>query len=214
MALGAEGRSMRRISGITKMKYSKGFTLVEMLVVIPMVILLITGMIVAVVNLSGAAMRSSGKIQLQNEVLRALDQIEQDVRLSIDFEGMTTTQISLRNLATDGNPMSAERKLIRTSDCSSVSSGLTLADALSYKLDYTVEGGKRLRRVARLDRGCASSPIVWQKPIDERLISADEVVLNITGSGNAIEVTLTAKRSISGVMMEYTGTMYVKSLNF
>lgn len=214
MVLGVEGRFMRRILKITSMKFLRGFTLVEMLVIIPMVILLITGMIVAVVNLSGATMRNSGNIQLQNEVLRALDQIEQDVRLSIDFDGMTTTQISLRSLATDGNPMSAERKLIRTSDCSSVSSGLTLADALSYKLDYKVEDGKRLRRVAQLDRGCASSPIVWQKPIDERLISADAVLLDVKRHGNAIEMTLTAKRSISGVMMEYTGAMYVKSLNF
>lgn len=205
---------MQHISKITDISQSKGFTLVEMLVIIPLVMLLITGMIVAVVNLSGSAMRTSGNIQLQNEVLRALDQIEQDVRLSIDFEGVTTTQISLRNLATDGNPMSAERKLIRVSDCSSVSSGITLSDALSYKLDYMVEDGKRLRRVAQLDRGCATSPIVWQKPIDERLISADEVKLGIVRHGNAIEVKLTAKRSISGVMMEHTGAMYVKSLNF
>lgn len=205
---------MQHISKITDISQSKGFTLVEMLVIIPLVMLLITGMIVAVVNLSGSAMRTSGNIQLQNEVLRALDQIEQDVRLSIDFEGVTTTQISLRNLATDGNPMSAERKLIRVSDCSSVSSGITLSDALSYKLDYMVEDGKRLRRFAQLDRGCATSPIVWQKPIDERLISADEVKLGIVRHGNAIEVKLTAKRSISGVMMEYTGAMYVKSLNF
>ena len=213
MVIKAEGQSMRRISMTTNRKLSSGFTLVEMLVVIPMIILLITGMIVAVINLSGSAMRRDGSIQLQNEVLRVLDQIEQDVRLSVDFEGMTTTQISMHSLATNGNPMSVDRKLIRASDCSPLSSAITLSDALSYKLDYMVEDGKRLRRVVRLDRGCDSSPIVWQKPIDERLISADEVVLNVARHGSAIEVTLTAKRSISGALIEYTGTMYVKSLN-
>ena len=63
-------------------------------------------------------MRASARTQLQNEVLAALDQIEQDVKLSTDFDGMASNKISMHNLATSANPLSASRKLIKKSDCS------------------------------------------------------------------------------------------------
>ena len=61
---------------------SAGFTLIEVLVVAPMVILMLGTIIAMLVNLSSSAMRASAQASLQNDVLAALDMIEQDVKLS------------------------------------------------------------------------------------------------------------------------------------
>ena len=90
---------------------SAGFTLIEVLVVAPMVILMLGTIIAMLVNLSSSAMRASAQASLQNDVLAALDMIEQDVKLSTAItsgvNSLTTT-----NLATSSNPLSANRHLI------------------------------------------------------------------------------------------------------
>ena len=94
-------------------KSSAGFTLIELLTVMPLIILIISAMVVAIVNLTGTSMRTSARTQLQNEVLAALDQIEQDVKISTDFDGMASDKISMHNLATSANPLSANRKITK-----------------------------------------------------------------------------------------------------
>ena len=138
-------------------KRSAGFTLVELLTVMPLIILIISAMVVAIVNLTGTSMRASARTQLQNEVLAALDQIEQDVKLSTDFDGMASNKISMHNLATSANPLSASRKLIKKSDCSVAGTGISVAEALVYKMEYSVVGGNTLKRKASMDSGCSSS---------------------------------------------------------
>lgn len=191
-----------------------GFTLVELLVVIPLVILVISAMVVAVINLSGASMRSSARAHLQNEVLAALDQIEQDVRLSVDFSGMTTDRVSIHNLATSANPLNVDRKLFRRNDCSVATGGLSVSEALLYKTDFVVSGNA-LRRVVSLDSGCTSAP-VWQKGVDETLISTNKsLTMAVTvKDSNSLEVRLTAVRTVAGEDISYTGWMHVKSINF
>lgn len=64
---------------------TSGFTLVELLVIAPLVILLIGALVGVIVHLSGSALRSQARVQLQLDVLSALDQIEQDVKLVLHW---------------------------------------------------------------------------------------------------------------------------------
>jgi len=185
------------------------------MVVAPLVILIIGGMITAMIALSTGAMRSSAHSQLQHEVLMALDQIEQDVKLSTDFDGMASNKISMHNLATSANPLSASRKLIKKSDCSVAGTGISVAEALVYKMEYSVVGGNTLKRKASMDSGCSSSSNIWQRGIDDTLISAGkEVKLSVTTNSDTMEVKLTASKTVAGDDISYTGWLYVKSLNF
>ena len=196
-------------------KRSAGFTLIELLTVMPLIILIISAMVVAIVNLTGTSMRTSARTQLQNEVLAALDQIEQDVKISTDFDGMASDKISMHNLATSANPLSASRKLIKKSDCSIAGTGISVAEALMYKMEYSVVGGNTLKRKAVMDSGCGSSANVWQRGIDDTLISnSKEVKMDITSNADTVEVKLTASKTVAGDDISYTGWLYVKSLNF
>lgn len=196
-------------------KRSAGFTLVELLTVMPLIILIISAMVVAIVNLTGTSMRASARTQLQNEVLAALDQIEQDVKISTDFDGMASDKISMHNLATSANPLSASRKLIKKSDCSVAGTGISVAEALVYKMEYSVVGGNTLKRKATMDSGCGSSSNIWQRGVDDTLISnSKEVKMDITSNADTVEVKLTASKTVAGDDISYTGWLYVKSLNF
>lgn len=62
-----------------------GFTLIEMLVVVPMVMLIVTIIIGFMVTLTGDALRSRERTNLVYEVHTALDRIEQDARISTGF---------------------------------------------------------------------------------------------------------------------------------
>lgn len=64
---------------------TNGFTLVEMLIVSPLVILLIGSFVYAIVAFTGQGMAERGKALLLNDVHAALDEIEGDVVLSGAF---------------------------------------------------------------------------------------------------------------------------------
>ncbi len=73
---------------------SRGFTLVEMIVVAPIVILLIGAFIALLVNLTGEVMSSRGANVLAFDVQSALNRIEQDVKLSTTFIGETNIDLA------------------------------------------------------------------------------------------------------------------------
>ena len=73
-----------------------GFTLVEMMVIAPIVILLIGSFVALLVNLTGEVMSSRGSNVLAYDVQDALNRIEQDVKLS-------TTYLSVTNIDIDGD---------------------------------------------------------------------------------------------------------------
>ena len=73
--------------------FSKAFTLVEMLVIAPIVILSIGAFIALIVNLSGEVLSSRGSNVLAYDVQDALNRIEEDVKLSVGF--LATTDISM-----------------------------------------------------------------------------------------------------------------------
>ncbi len=63
-------------------KFRKGFTLVELLVVAPIAILAIAVIVAAMINLVGDALMTQQRNATTYETQDALDQIEQDIRLS------------------------------------------------------------------------------------------------------------------------------------
>ena len=66
-----------------------------------------------------------------------------------------------------------------------------------------------------MDSGCGSSANVWQRGIDDTLISnSKEVKMDITSNADTVEVKLTASKTVAGDDISYTGWLYVKSLNF
>lgn len=199
-----------------------GFTLVEVLVVAPMAIIIIGVLVAVVVNLTGSAMRSTAKAQLQNEIVGALDQIEQDVRLSMKIGDAGSHAIDLENLATNKNPLNPDRQLIRANDCVPAASGLLLDDAMRYTVHYRIDGGKKLVRELRVAHkpGCAGRERnVWQRTVTETLVQGSQVKLTVapatSGAGhtNIIHATVSAERWVAGEKIEVSSQMYVKSSN-
>ena len=202
------------------LRTSPGFTLIEMLVVMPLVIILVGGLVAVIVQTTGTALRAQAKTQLQLDVLDALDRIEQDVRVSASTTGIgdTTTsgQLALTNFATSKNPYDSTRSLIQRVGCSISAGGLPVADALTYQTLYAVSGSTFTRSVTLSD--CATSNNVWQKNNTETLIKDATTSLSVSLStadttNDTVQVTLSSSRDIAGQTVSYTGKMYVRSLN-
>jgi type II secretory pathway pseudopilin PulG len=70
----------------------KGFTLIEVLVVAPIVILVVGTFIAAMTYLTGDALQESARVRMMNDTHAALERIENDVRLSGAF-------LSVNNMA-------------------------------------------------------------------------------------------------------------------
>lgn len=119
---------------------SRGFTLVEMLVVAPVVILAIGAFLTVIISMTGEVLASRASNSLAYDVQDALNRIEQDVKLSTTFlaennfdlnngqgfnndttkftnaTGTSGTSIVLGMLATTGNPLSAGSGLVYLTD--------------------------------------------------------------------------------------------------
>jgi Tfp pilus assembly protein PilE len=114
-------------------KHARGFTLVEVLIISPIVILAIGGFVALMVTMVSDVLVTRDESALTYEAQSALDRIEQDVRLSTQFLNTTdalsepqgsnnnftgtaaftntSNSLLLSTLATDKNPASAERWL-------------------------------------------------------------------------------------------------------
>lgn len=111
---------------------NKGFTLVELLVVAPIVILVIGGFIGAIIAMTGNVLATRSDNQLAYDIQDALDRIESDVRISGGFlptnnvtisnnqgKGDTSTEFAyndpaliLNSYATTSNPASSTRNIV------------------------------------------------------------------------------------------------------
>ncbi len=120
---------------------SRGFTLVEMMIIAPIVILSIGAFITLIINLTGEIMSSRGSNTVTYSIQNALNRIEEDIKLSSGFleensitftgsnpqgrgSGASTTPFDaagnattgptliLNSLVTDGNPLSLDSRLI------------------------------------------------------------------------------------------------------
>ena len=196
-----------------------GFTLVEIVIVAPIIVLLIGAVIAAIIHATNISLVMQARSQLQLDVLMVLDRIEQDIKTSTAINGSSPTSLVLTNLATDRNPLNTERKLIRASDCSAATGGLPASEALTHQTTYSASGSSYIRSVALA--GCGSSSNVWQRNTTETLIKdTTSVAVNITyaqhGAAvarNSAKVELTATRQAAGRAISYTGVVSAKSTN-
>lgn len=120
-----------RFLSTTNHNRSQGFTLIEMLVIAPLVIITISGFVALMVSMVGDVLVTRDQNNLTYEAQDSLDRIEQDARLSVQFlnttealpspQGLndgtgafTNTQntLILSSVATDENPRSDSRWLI------------------------------------------------------------------------------------------------------
>ena len=81
-------------------KYQRGFTLVEMLVISPLVIIILAGIVGIVISLTTESMRTTARSQLQNEVQAVLDRMEEDVRTSLVINPDSSFALSTNNSPT------------------------------------------------------------------------------------------------------------------
>ena len=111
----------------------QGFTLVEMLVVAPIIIVVITGLVAAMVAMVGDALTANSRAVTAYDTQDALERIEQDVRTAVNFMDrfsyMTAPQgrdgntgafsftdnkdLILTQQATTGSPCDSSRALAR-----------------------------------------------------------------------------------------------------
>jgi Tfp pilus assembly protein PilE len=125
----------------TSRRFSRGFTLVEMMVIAPVVILAVGSFIAVIVSMTGDVLSSRGSNVLAYDIQDALNRIETDVKLSSGFlarnsisfdannnpqgygaPGSTTdftsvggtsgTSLILSSVATDGNPLATTSRMI------------------------------------------------------------------------------------------------------
>ena len=190
--------------------HKQGFTLVEVVVVLPMVVLLIGAMIASILNLTVSSLRSQERSQVQLDVLSTLDRMERDIRASLDINPSSTSELRLTVLATDRDPLNPSRSLITASDCSVATSGLTPGDALTYEVVYRKSGSSLVRQVT-MSKVCSSA---WQQPVTETLISdSPSTSLSIAYSSKSASITLGISRQAGGRSVSYEGTMFARSLN-
>jgi len=114
----------------------KGFTIVEVLIVMPIVIIVIGVFITAIVNMTGDVLATRGANSLIYDIHNALNQIEQDIKLSDSFletnsftltapqgsDDTTNTPflnitasgpaLILNNVATTSNPLNTARNIV------------------------------------------------------------------------------------------------------
>jgi Tfp pilus assembly protein PilV len=125
---------MRFISQIKNKKRSAGFTLIEVLIIAPIVILAVGGFVAVMVTMVGDVLVTRDQSSLSYETQSALDRIEQDAKLSTQFLVTSGTQVSpqgsdsnftgtaaftnttntliFSTLATTKNPSDTERGLV------------------------------------------------------------------------------------------------------
>lgn len=190
-----------------------------MVVVAPLVILLIGAAIAVVINASTSALRANAKAQLQNDILTALDMIEQDVSLSMEISSVSSSQLVLSTLATTKNPLDKDRKLIKMPGCQDVDAGVSRDEALIFSRTYSVNDTALVKNTQFNKNGqCANA---WQENnTEERPISrTSALTMSVTYDGvsgntaQAAHITLTGTRTVAGRDISYTGTLYARSLN-
>lgn len=150
-----------------------GFTLVELLLVTPMVLLIIASFVVVIVSLTGDALANREQLVQARDTQDALDRIEQDIRLSnrflaesripitspqglnndaTKFSNVSSTDgqaLILQSFATDDNPLINTRNLVFLSNSpNQCSDPLVTSNSPSYtNIVYFVKNSTLYRRV-------------------------------------------------------------------
>lgn len=163
--------SMSRINP-SRHRYRAGFTLVEIVVIAPILILVLGGFVVALVTMVGDTLASRDSNALVYDTQTTLDRIEQDVRTSTGFLSTTgtmtapqgsdanytgtaaftsssTNHLLLSTLSTTTNPLDPNRQVVyfanQPNPCGSLQSYNT---PLTTTVIYYVYNGSLYRRTA------------------------------------------------------------------
>jgi len=170
-----------------------GFTLIEMMVVAPMLIIIIGTLIVSIVTLTGESLAEGARAQLINDVQEALDRVEGDVQgsgayLSINNFTITSPQgvddgtqkfvsisstgndsIILNSFFTNANPSLSTRSLVYVPNTPFACGDVNIAQnqVMTNNIVYFVKDSTLWRRIIVTDT-YASKPCsgvtVWQQP--------------------------------------------------
>jgi type II secretory pathway pseudopilin PulG len=151
-----------------------GFTLIEMLVIAPIVILAIGAFLTVIISMTGEVLASRSSNALAYNVQDAINRIDQDVKLSSGFlaqnnitltageaqgynndatnftnvGGTSGTSLILNMLATDGNPLSSSSSLVYLADKPNACSSSQLKDntPMTVNVVYFVKDSTLWRR--------------------------------------------------------------------
>lgn len=169
-----------------------GFTLVEMLIIAPIVILLVGSFIALLVNLTGDALAENAEARMLNDVNATLDQMEADVNSSGAFlavnnfaltspQGLNNDTTNFTNVLSDGhalilnvfvsdkNPDSSTRALVYLANmpnaCGSGNFGQN--QVMTMNVVYFVKDNSLWRRTLAVNnyatKACAGA-VIWQNP--------------------------------------------------
>jgi competence protein ComGC len=171
----------------------RGFTLVEMLIVAPIVILVIGIFVSLIVTMTGSVLASRGENTLSYSINDAMTRIDQDVKASAGFlstnsitlttgqgidngtaifenatgSGATNPELILNSYATDQNPLTPTRNIIDAAN-SPYACGtqyVSQNQTLMTNVVYFVQNGSLWRRVIMPSNYAAGGCATpWQKP--------------------------------------------------
>lgn len=174
-------------------KKNNGFTIVEILIIAPIMILVIGSFIIAIISMTGDVMVSRSSDKLVYEIQSALKTIEQDVRISGAFlatnnftlradqgsdnltspfynarSGDNGTSLILNAYTTTSNPLNSIKNLyykpLQAGNCNSLQSSPAM-----YNIVYYTSSNTLWRRTLMPDgynSGCIDSQLAppWQQP--------------------------------------------------
>lgn len=169
-----------RFTSITKKTNTQGFTLIEILIIAPIVILAISVFISLIINMVGDVLAVRDRNNMSYEIRDTLDRIEQDSRLSTQFlttssallspQGSdnnftgtaafsNTNSLIMGTLTTDKNPVDSSRQLIfyakQPNDCGSLQS---YNRPFISKIIYFIKDNSLWRRTYILPYNTNASP--------------------------------------------------------
>ena len=169
-----------RFTSTTKKIKAQGFTLIEILIIAPIVILAISVFISLIINMVGDVLAVRDRNNMSYEIRDALDRIEQDSRLSTQFLTTSSTLLApqgsdsnftgtaaftntnsliMGTLTTDKNPVDSTRQLVfyakQPNDCGSLQS---YNRPFISKVVYFIKDNSLWRRTYLLPYNTNASP--------------------------------------------------------
>jgi hypothetical protein len=135
--MGKPSRYTVQLHSLLKAKYKTqqpGFTLIEMLVIAPLVLLVIAGLISAMVAMIGDSLIANSRVNTAYGIQDSLSQIEQDTRVSTNFMGTFSYFSSPqgRDGSTAAFSYSSNKDLILTQQATTTSPYNTTRDLVYY----------------------------------------------------------------------------------
>jgi hypothetical protein len=167
-----------------------GFTIVELLIIAPIVLLTIGAFITAIVNMTGDVLASRGATVLTYNIQDALNRIEDDVKLSTTFlatnnitltspqgysddttsfnnvDPTNGTMLILNTLATNGNPLISTSGLVYLQNLPNACNSTQLSQntPLTLNIVYFVSNGTLWRRtIMPSTYATAGCSVPWQQ---------------------------------------------------